>query len=138
MNSIEGIISDVNKSSLVSDKVINEVINIIGQEKWNDLHDNFSDICTTPGELLITLKAYRDNENSANEGWYIAYDDDKGKTHYYSGCKMGGGWTNGIYSAKIYKSKDNTIKTIVEKNKHPGAVNTWDRAYPKYVQIIFP
>lgn len=33
MNSIEGIISDVNKSSLVSDKVINEVINIIGQEK---------------------------------------------------------------------------------------------------------
>ena len=33
MNNIDSIISDINKSSLVSDKVINEVINIIGQEK---------------------------------------------------------------------------------------------------------
>ena len=68
MNNIDSIISDINKSSLVSDKVINEVINIIGQEKWQELHDNFSDICTTTGELLISLKSYRDQENSAMEG----------------------------------------------------------------------
>ena len=68
MNSIGGIISDVSKSNLISDKVINEVINIIGQEKWQELHDNFSDICTTTGELLISLKSYRDQENSAMEG----------------------------------------------------------------------
>ena len=138
MNSIDGIISDVNKSSLVSDKVINEVINIIGQEKWNDLHDDFSDICTTTGELLISLKSYKEQEDSAMEGWYIVYRDSNDKIHYYSGCKMGGGWTNGIYTAKIYKSKDNAIKTILGKRKHPGTANTWDNAFPKYVQIVFP
>ena len=138
MNSIDGIISDVNKSSLVPDKVINEVINIIGQEKWNELYDTFSDICTTTGELLISLKSYRDQENSAMEGWYIAYRDDKDKIHYYSGCKMGSGWTNGIYTAKIYKSKDNAIKTILGKQKGSGNTNTWNKAFPKYVQIVFP
>ena len=40
------------KSSLVSDKVIK----IIGQEEWNNIHDEESDICTTTGELIITLK----------------------------------------------------------------------------------
>lgn len=138
MNSIDGIISDVNKSSLISSKVINEVINIIGQEKWHELHDNFSDICTTTGELLISLKSYRDQESSAMEGWYITYRDSDDKIHYYSGCKMGGGWTNGVYTAKIYKSKDNAIKTILSKQKHQNTDGTWNSAFPKYVQIIFP
>lgn len=138
MNSIGGIISDVSKSNLISDKVINEVINIIGQEKWQELHDNFSDICTTTGELLISLKSYRDQENSAMEGWYIAYKDPNSKIHYYSGCKMGGGWTNGVYTAKIYKSKDNAIKTILTKRKYQGSVDTWNNTFPKYVRIIFP
>lgn len=137
MNSIDGIISDVNKSSLVSDKVINEVINIIGQEKWQKLYDNFSDICTTTGELLISLKSYRDQENSAMDGWYIAYRDSNDKIHYYSSCKMGSGWTNGVYTAKIYKSKDNAIKTILSKQKHQDTASTWNNAFPKYVQIIF-
>lgn len=56
MNDIKGIIEDVEKSSLVSDKVIKKVIKVIGQEEWNDIHDEESDICTTTGELIITLK----------------------------------------------------------------------------------
>ena len=98
MNSIDGIISDVSKSNLISDKVINEVINIIGQEKWQELHDNFSDICTTTGELLISLKSYRDQENSAMEGWYIAYKDPNSKivSEYL---------TEGNYSCKCMSKK---------------------------------
>ena len=56
MNDIKGIIEDVEKSNLVSDKVIKKVIKIIGQEEWNNIHDEESDICTTTGELIITLK----------------------------------------------------------------------------------
>ncbi len=56
MNDIKGIIEDVEKSDLVSDKVIKKVIEIIGQEKWQDINDEESDICTTTGELIITLK----------------------------------------------------------------------------------
>ncbi len=56
MNDLKGIIEDCNKSDLVSDKVIKKIIEIIGQEKWQDLYDEESDICTTMGELIITLK----------------------------------------------------------------------------------
>lgn len=56
MNTLEGIIKDVEKSDLVSDKVIKKVRELIGQEKWQELHDEESDIITTTGELLITLK----------------------------------------------------------------------------------
>lgn len=44
MNDLKGIIEDCNKSDLVSDKVIKKVIEIIGQEKWNDLNDENRDI----------------------------------------------------------------------------------------------
>lgn len=66
MNDIKGIIEDVEKSSLVSDKVIEKVIEIIGQEKWQDINDKKSDICTTTGELIITLKGipYLEKENA--------------------------------------------------------------------------
>ena len=67
MNDIKGIIEDVEKSSLVSDKVIKKVIEIIGQEKWNDIHDEESDICTTTGELIITLKGIADLEKELKE-----------------------------------------------------------------------
>ena len=56
MNDLKGIIEDCNKSDLVSDKVIKKIIEIIGQEKWQDINDEKSDICTTTGELIITLK----------------------------------------------------------------------------------
>ena len=66
MNDIKGIIEDVEKSSLVSNKVIKKVIEIIGQEKWQDIHDEESDICTTAGELSITLRdiVYIEKENA--------------------------------------------------------------------------
>lgn len=66
MNDIKDIIEDVKKSSLVSNNVIKKVIEIIGQEKWNDIHDEESDICTTTGELIITLKGitYLEKENA--------------------------------------------------------------------------
>ena len=47
MNDIKGIIEDVEKSDLVSNKVIKKVIEIIGQEEWNDvINGEESDICT--------------------------------------------------------------------------------------------
>ena len=136
MNTLAGIIEDINKSELVSDSVIKEVIKLIGQDKWNELQNTVSDICTTPGELLITLKEAQQIEENALEGWYIAYRDKNDKLRYYSGCKMGSGFVNGIYSAKIYKSKDNAIKTIVDKNK--SGKPEWLGAFPLYVQILFP
>ena len=67
MNDIKGIIEDVEKTSLESDKVIKKVIEIIGQEEWNDIHDEESDICTTTGELIITLKGIPDLEKENTE-----------------------------------------------------------------------
>lgn len=56
MNDLKGIIEDCNKSDLISDKVIKKIIEIIGQEEWQELHDENNDVCTTMGELIITLK----------------------------------------------------------------------------------
>ena len=67
MNDIKGIIEDVEKSNLVSDKVIKKVIKIIGQEEWNNIHDEESDICTTTGELIITLKGIAELEKEKCE-----------------------------------------------------------------------
>ena len=67
MNDIKGIIEDVEKSSLVSNKVIEKVIDIIGQEKWQDIDDKESDICTTAGELSITLRGIADLEKENAE-----------------------------------------------------------------------
>ena len=67
MNDIKGIIEDVEKSDLVSDKVIKKVIEIIGQEKWQEINDEKSDICTTTGELIITLKGITDLEKENKE-----------------------------------------------------------------------
>ena len=51
MNDIKGIIEDVEKSNLVSNKVIKKVIKIIGQKEWNNIHNEESDICTTTEEV---------------------------------------------------------------------------------------
>ncbi len=56
MNTLEGIIKDVGKCELVSNKVIKKVRELIGEEEWNDLYDEENDVITTTGELLITLK----------------------------------------------------------------------------------
>ena len=73
MNDLKGIIEDCNKSDLVSKKVIKKVIEIIGQEKWNDLYTEDSDICTTMGELIITLKGIADLEEE-NEKLQLLLD----------------------------------------------------------------
>lgn len=67
MNDLKGIIEDCNKSDLVSDKIIKKIIEIIGQEEWQDLHDENNDICTTMGELIITLKGIADLEKENAE-----------------------------------------------------------------------
>lgn len=67
MNDLKGIIEDCNKSDLVSDKIIKKVIEIIGQEEWQELHDENNDICTTMGELIITLKGIADLEKENAE-----------------------------------------------------------------------
>lgn len=67
MNDIKGIIEDVKKSNLVSNKVIKKVVDIIGQEKWNDIYDEENDICTTTGELIITLKGIAEFEKENEE-----------------------------------------------------------------------
>lgn len=67
MNDIEGIIEDVEKSNLVSNKVIKKVTEIIGQEKWNDIYDEEDDICTTTGELISTLKGIVEFEKENEE-----------------------------------------------------------------------
>ena len=67
MNDLKGIIEDCNKSDLVSDKIIKKVIEIIGQEEWQILHDENNDICTTMGELIITLKGIADLEKENAE-----------------------------------------------------------------------
>lgn len=76
MNDIKGIIEDVEKSDLVSDKVIKRVIETIGQEKWQDIHDEESDIYTTTGELIITLKgvSYLEKENTELKERYNKVD----------------------------------------------------------------
>jgi transcriptional/translational regulatory protein YebC/TACO1 len=67
MNDLKGIIEDCNKSDLVSDKIIKKIIEIIGQEEWQDLHDENNDICTTMGELIITLKGIAELEKENAE-----------------------------------------------------------------------
>ena len=67
MNDLKGIIEDCNKSDLVSKEAIKKVIEIIGQEEWNDLYDGHSNICTTMGELIITLKGIADIEKENKE-----------------------------------------------------------------------
>lgn len=59
MNDIKSIIEDCHKSDLVSKKVIRKIIEIIGQERWQELCDEENDICTTMGELIIALEGMR-------------------------------------------------------------------------------
>ena len=75
MNDLKGIIEDCNKSDLISNKVIKKVIEIIGQEEWQLLHDENSDICTTIGELIITLKGIAELEAQIGQLTYLHNED---------------------------------------------------------------
>ena len=63
VNDLKSIIEDVNKSEIVSKKVIEKVIEMIGQEEWHDLYDEYNDTRTTTGEVVITLRSL-DQENN--------------------------------------------------------------------------
>lgn len=63
MNDIKSIIEDVNKSEIVSKKVIEKIMEMIGQEEWHDLYDEYNDTVTTTGEVVITLRSL-DQENN--------------------------------------------------------------------------
>ena len=67
MNDLKGIIEDCNKSDLVSDRVIKKIIEIIGREEWHILHDENNDVCTTMGELIITLNGIAELEKENAE-----------------------------------------------------------------------
>lgn len=56
MNDLKSIIEDVNKSDVISKKVIEKVIEKIGWEEWQDLYDEYTDTRTTTGEVVITLR----------------------------------------------------------------------------------
>lgn len=65
MNDLKSIIEDVNKSDIIADKVIEKIIEKIGQEEWHLLHDEYSNIITTTGEVAISLRnlMYTEKEN---------------------------------------------------------------------------
>lgn len=56
MNDLKSIIEDVNRSDVISKKIIEKVIEKIGWEEWQDLYDEYNDIRTTTGEVVITLR----------------------------------------------------------------------------------
>lgn len=67
MNELKGIIEDCYKSDLISKEAIKKIIEIIGKEEWNYLYDENSNICTTMGELIITLKGIPELEKENAE-----------------------------------------------------------------------
>lgn len=99
MNDLKNIIEDVNKSDIISKKVIEKVIEILGQEEWQDLCDNYNDTVTTIGEVVIAMCSL-DQENNLlktqNEKmmncWNCAHYKVgettclKGKPHNSGGC----------------------------------------------------
>lgn len=99
MNDIKSIIEDINKSEIVSKKVIEKIIEKIGQEEWHDLYDEYNDTVTTTGEVVIALRSL-DQENNLlktqiekmkncwNCEYYNAGETTclKGKPHNSGGC----------------------------------------------------
>ncbi len=128
MNDLKGIIEDFNKSDLVSKKVIEKVIKIIGQKRWNRIHDEESDICTTMGELIITLKGIPDLEKEKCELLGIIQGKDKvlkeleEKISVLLSCKncpenKGGYICEKEYENKCLSQKIQYIKELKDDNK---------------------
>ena len=107
MNDIKGIIEDVEKSDLVSDKVIKKVIEIIGQEKWQDIHDEKSDICTTTGELIINLKGIPELEKENAE---LKKENEELPTIVF---QQGAEWYKKKADIKLIKAKE-IIKELLD------------------------
>ena len=109
MNTLEGIIEDVEKSDLVSDKVIKKVRELIGQEKWQELYDEESDIITTTGELLITLKSTKELQEEVNE-WKTKFENLERK------CRFN--FTDLLEDVEKENRQDKQIKKLQEDLEH--------------------
>lgn len=114
MNDLKGIIEDCNKSDLVSKEVIKKVIEIIGQEEWNDLYDGHSNICTTMGELIITLKGITNLEKENAELRKVAefQQSSNMETHFENKrlkevLAVGSTWNKGLNSRNKYLEEKN-------------------------------
>ena len=112
MNDLKGIIEDCNKSDLVSDKIIKKVIEIIGQEEWQDLHDENNDICTTMGELIITLKGIAELEKENAE---LKSENHKWKDEWQEQVQKATdeGYARTLQTIQLSKAKD-IIREFVE------------------------
>lgn len=62
MNSLKGIRDDIEKSTLISEKVLGKIVELIGENTYQLLKNEHSDIMTTSGELAICLRSLEDLE----------------------------------------------------------------------------
>lgn len=52
----EDLIEQLHRCEIVSDKFIKKIKEIVGEEEFQELFDEYNDIYFTMGELIITLK----------------------------------------------------------------------------------
>lgn len=62
MNSLKGIRDDIEKSTLISKKVLGKIVELIGETTYQLLEDEYSDIITTTGEVAICLDSLENLE----------------------------------------------------------------------------
>lgn len=93
MNDLKNIIEDVNKNDIVSKKVIEKIIEKIGQEEWHKLYDKYNDTITTTGEVVIALLNLNQENNllktqieKMKNCWNCETTCLKGKPHNSGGC----------------------------------------------------
>lgn len=83
MNSLKGIRDDLEKSTLISEKVLGKIVELIGENTYRLLEDEHSDIITTTGELAICLRSLEilEKENEQLKAKLRAI-----KTCHFNGC----------------------------------------------------
>ena len=135
MNDLKGIIEDCNKSDLVSDRVIKKVIEIIGQEEWQILHDENNDVCTTMGELIITLKDVAELEKENAELKSIAeFQQSSNMSRYFENNKLKEGLAVGSTFNKALNSMNKNLEE--KRDKYRNMVFDKDEQLTKAKEII--
>ena len=130
MNDLKGIIEDCNKSDLVSDRVIKKVIEIIGQEEWQILHDENNDVCTTMGELIITLKGIAELEKENAELRKVAeFQQSSNMNRHFENKKLKEGLAVGSIFNKALNSMNKNLEE--ERDKYRNMVFDKDEQLTK-------
>lgn len=106
----EDLIEQLNRSTIVSNAVIKKVIEIIGQEKWQELEDNYSDIFCTSGEFISVVR--NEGISSKDQLTYLSNN----KEPILESCQQM------TYSEKL----------IVMKAIQDGKAILWQNKYDKY------